>query len=412
MEDWLESINNSKEFKKRGKNWNAPLIIKFEPVPNLLRENNTTGIFLDLKYGECKDLRYSKENDEDICDVILSADEATWIQLMEKGGDPTSMILKNRLSLKKGSLILLSTQSKAAKALLKMAPTSTIGEKRREEVIKPKSRTHFTTITDGLGLNSLPMQLFQKMKNNQVSGPPTIDYSKERESLKGLGKNEVKVVTHLLSLVLACKEASATHQLPLVQVISDERSIEEQMYMTSVLWEESNHLEFLTVYIKEVIKAKQLDQFHGPHFKSLIYDKLPQSTNLLKRDHSPFLQIKAWSILHIIVKRMIAKTCYLTLYKTLSENNILPGLQMGIINLKKDEARHETFASFSIKRTLDENTNLRESFEKEMEELFYDGTNIIQEIFTFYDDDSSLWIKKESLLDKSISEYQTAFKNV
>lgn len=412
MDEWIESINKSKEFKQKGKNWSAPLIIKFEPLPQLLKEKNTTGIYLDLKYGECKELRYSTKSDEDICDVILSADEKTWIQLMEKGADPASMILNNRLSLEKGSLILLSTQSKAAKALLKTAPTSNIGINRSKEIIKPKNRTHFTTTRKGVDLDSLPMQLFRESKLNKLLKPSTVEYSKEREGLKTLGVNEKKIIAHFLSLILACKEASIIDQTPLMQIIADEERVEEQMYMNSMLNDESNNLEFLTLYVKEVIGNQKLDQFHGPHFKSLLYHKLPQTTNLLKSDPSPLAQIKACLILNIIVKRIIAKTCYLTFYESLSVKNILPDLQKGILDLVENEKRHETFASYFINRVLDGDKNLREPFEKEMQDLFYDGTNIIQEIFTFYDDEDSIEIKKERMLNKAIAEYQNALSGL
>ena len=84
MEQWKVSINESEDYKKKGESWNAPIVLKVEPKPTPISENSATGIYLDLKYGECLDLRYATDKDEELCDLILEADSSTWINLIEK----------------------------------------------------------------------------------------------------------------------------------------------------------------------------------------------------------------------------------------------------------------------------------------------------------------------------------------
>lgn len=409
LKEWFDSINNSKEFKQKGKNWNAPLILKFDPLPNHFKKNEATGFYLNLKYGECIELRYSNFKDEESSDVILKADEKTWIHLMEKGADPTSMIMNNQLSLEKGSLILLSTQSKAAKALLKTAP---IGINRSKVIIKPKNRTHYKTTNTGLNEKSLPLRLFRtRSAGNLMSS--NFDPSKDLKDWEELDEMDQILISHIFSLILGCKEASSIYHLPLIQIIAEEGRIEEQMCMTSILWDESNHLEYLSAYNNKVLETSQnLEQYHGEHFKYLLYKKLPQTAALLKTDHSPLSQIKTYAILNIIVKSMIANSCFKVLYDLMHQQNILPGLKNSINKIIQDESAHQTFTFYLINHLLNENKDLEEIVEKELDELLYDGTNIIQEIFTFYEDGSSLGLKKKSFLTKAITEYQNYISNL
>jgi len=60
ISEWKKSINKSDDYKKKGKGWNAPLIIKFDPVPEIFKENDAIGIYLNLKYGSVKKLAMRK----------------------------------------------------------------------------------------------------------------------------------------------------------------------------------------------------------------------------------------------------------------------------------------------------------------------------------------------------------------
>lgn len=407
MQTWFENINNSKEYKQKAKNWNAPLIIKFEPLPEIFSNNKATGIFLNLKYGECNELRYSTENDEDSCDVILSANEKTWIQLMKKGADPTSMILNKQLSLEKGSLILLSTQRKAAKALLKTAPTLSVKPNSNNEIIKPKNRTHFKTTRAGLNDESLPLKLFKISGDYGYLLSGNIDQSKDKYDWSELDEEEQIFITHFMSLLIGCKEASSIFHLPLVQIVADEGRIEEQMFFSSLLWDESNHLEFLSNYSKRVIGFKQnFELYHGDHFKNLFFQKLSHSVNLLKTNPTPALQIKISATLNIIVKDMITKSCCKVLKTVLIEQDILPGLKITLTRIIQKESVHQTFALYFIKRLLNKNNNLMGILEKELDQLLNDGTNVIQEIFTFYEDEIPFGVKRKPILVKAIKSYQ------
>ncbi len=410
---WQQAINNSNDFKRKAKNWNAPLILKFDPLPEQFKDEDAIGFFLNLKYGECTELRYARKNDSDISDVILSADEETWIRLIEDKKDPTSSIMNGRLKLEKGSLVLLSTRKKAAKSLLETAPVFKESQQKREFVERVKKRStedsvhkHFKTAKTGLNLYSYPMQLFQKAKQFGIWNPADIDFEKDKKDWDNLTDDEKKILIHLAALFIAGEEAVTLDLLPLIQAIAREGRIEEEIFLTSFLWEEAKHTEFFSLFVRDVIGYQpDFEKYHAPFYKRVFYEKLPADLNRLNTDVSPLAQLKASGTYNMIVEGTLAETGYAAFSKMLNENQLLPGLQEGIIKLKQDESRHIAFGIYLIKRLLEENPDQKTAFENHLEELLDDATNIIHEIFEPYDI-VPFGLDKEWFLNYAIRQYQ------
>lgn len=411
LKKWQTSINESDDYRKKGKTWNAPLVLKMNPVPEILEKNDATGIYLDLSYGECLELRYSTEKDEQESSLVLEANSSTWIRLIEKGKDPTMSILQNKIKLVKGSLVLLSTQRKAAEALLKTAPipgrqpSATNGHQTTDEP-KLKPHTSFTTTSRGLDFESFPMKLFQKAKIYGIWNPADIDLTADKKQWNEFSNDEQTIVIHLTALFMAGEEAVTLDLLPLIQTIAQEGRIEEEIFLTSFLWEEAKHTEFFSNYVQQVmVEAINLESYHGPMYKSLFYEKLPNALNALHNDRSTRAQLKAAITYNMIVEGTLAETGYAAFSKMLQENNLLPGLLEGIEKLKQDESRHIAYGLFLINRLLDEDPDQTDAVEKELEDLLYDATNIIHEIFSRYDD-VPFGLEKDWFLNHAIQQFQ------
>lgn len=392
LDAWKESIRNSESYRKAGANWNAPLIIKINPKSSHLENEGAIGIYLNLSYGECKELRYASESDEDKTDIILSAREAVWIELIEKNKDPTMAIMKGAIKIEKGSLITLSTHRKAAAALLKTAPSIYEGiplvKQKISTVPDQKSPAHqqFVTTSRGLDHDSFPMKLFQKAKQFGTWNPSEINLTVDIEQWKGFSTEEKRILTHLCALFMAGEEAVTLDLLPLIQVIAKEKRIEEEIFLTSFLWEEAKHTEFFSLYVQTVMTDHpDFENFHKPMYRKLFYEKLPSALQNLTDDQSPSAQLRAAGTYNLIVEGTLAETGYEAFSKMLTENSLLPGMQEGILKLKQDESRHIAYGLYLINRLLHDNPVLRDDFEKRLEELVYDATNIIHEIFSQYD---------------------------
>jgi len=412
VEAWHTSINNSKKYKQAGKSWNAPLILKIEPKPKQIEDPEAIGIYMNLSYGNCLEMRYATKDDISSVDIILTAEDSTWIEMIEKRKDPTMAMLKSRIKVEKGSLISLSTQRRAATALLQTAPTMYDGvpipsEKiAKTETLEDPAHTSFATTSRGLNLDSFPMKLFQKAKQFGVWDPADIELSKDKEQWKTFTPEEKRILSHLCGLFMAGEEAVTLDLLPLIQVIAKEGRIEEEIFLTSFLWEEAKHTEFFSRYVQTVMTENpNFEQFHKPMYKILFYEKLPRALNALMTDSSPKAQLKASATYNMIVEGTLAETGYAAFSKMLTDNDLLPGMQEGINKLKQDESRHIAYAIFLINRLLDENPNHGEDLELLLDELLYDATNIIQEIFSQYKV-VPFGLKQDWFLDHAIKQFQ------
>lgn len=411
MEEWKQSINKSDDYKKKGKTWNAPIVLKVKPQPEPIKEADATGIYLNLSYGECLELRYSTAKDEQNCNFILEADNKTWINLIEKGKDPTMSILKNSVKLKKGSLIMLSTQRKAAEALLKTAPT--LQYRRGGAIESPAGQTEqdpshssFKTTSRGLDFESFPMKLFQKAKIYGIWNPADIDLSADQTQWIEFTADEQRILIHLSSLFMAGEEAVTLDILPLIQTIAREGRIEEEIYLTSFLGEEAKHTEFFSMYVQQVMTGpNDFESFHKPMYKILFYEKLPRALHALDNDTSARAQLKAAATYNMIVEGTLAETGYAAFSKMLGDYDLLPGLLEGIEKLKQDESRHIAFGIYLINRLIDDNPELGSELEDLLEELLYDATNIIHEIFSQYET-VPFGLEKEWFLNHAIQQFQ------
>lgn len=413
LNEWKSSLRSDDNYRKKGSNWNAPVLLRVDPFIHKMKEAGTIGFFLDLQYGECREMRFATEKDVDKSDVILSADPQTWIRLIEGRKDPTLFIMKGSLKLEKGSLVMLSMQKEAAKALLATAPSKQRTEvdgpapsESKSAVEKNGSSKQFSTVTRGIDHESFPMKLFQKAKRFGIWDPVQISLEKDKQDWSGLQEDEKGILLHLTSLFMAGEEAVTVDLLPLIQTVASENRIEEEIFLTSFLWEEAKHTEFFSRFVNEVIEGNpDFESFHAPLYKKLFYDRLTHDLQRLKVDSSPIAQLKASGTYNMVVEGTLAETGYEAYYRMLEEHDLLPGLREGITKLKQDESRHIAFGIYFINRLLNENPELKTAFEDHLEELLDMATGVIHEIFEPYEV-VPFGLEKEWFLNYAVKQFQ------
>jgi len=189
-------------------------------------------------------------------------------------------------------------------------------------------------------------------------------------------------------------------------VISNEGRLEEEIYLTSFLWEEAKHVEFFSLYQQNVYNGiSNSERFHGPFYKNIFYEKLPEALSSLDIDPSPSNQLKASITYNMIVEGTLAETGYAAFYNMLEDRDLMPGLREGLNKLKQDESRHIAYGLYLINRILDENPELKETAEDLLTTLLNDATNIIHEIFEPYDV-IPFDLEKEWFLNYAIKQFQ------
>jgi len=234
LDAWAESIRNSGKYRKAGANWNAPLIIRIKPKPEGFEDDHAVGIYLHLSYGECKELRYAYESDIEKTDFILTANDTTWINIIENSKDPTMAIMMGSIKIEKGSLITLSTHQRAASELLKTAPSVYEGiplvKQKISTVPDPTNSNHqrFVTTSKGLDHESFPMKLFQKAKQFGTWNPSDINLTADVDQWKTFSDEEKQILTHLCSLFMAGEEAVTLDLLPLIQSLQKKSELKRK----------------------------------------------------------------------------------------------------------------------------------------------------------------------------------------
>ena len=248
------------------------------------------------------------------------------------------------------------------------------------------SHTSFVTTTRGLNRESPPMRLFEKAKKLGVWNPSDIDFSKDKQDWAGLNNEEKDLILHLLSLFVAGEEAVTLDLLPLMQAIAQEGRIEEELFLTTFLFEEAKHVDFFRRFMDEVAPADMdLSRFHGDNYRQIFYEALPNALNALRTDPSPASQIQASVTYNMVVEGVLAETGYHAFFTMLERNDLLPGLRKGISLLKQDESRHIAYGVYLLSRLIAEHPQEWDNLQMQMNTLLPSAIGVIGDAFAIYE---------------------------
>jgi len=250
-----------------------------------------------------------------------------------------------------------------------------------------KKHQQFVTTSRGLARQSPPMRLFEKAKKFGIWNPSEIDFTQDKADWQKLKTDEKDLVLRLTSLFAAGEEAVTLDLLPLMFAIANEGRIEEEMFLTTFLWEEAKHTDFFQRFLNEVlnISGEDLAHYHTPNYSKIVYEALPQALTHLMNDQSPEAQIVASVTYNMIVEGVLAEIGYYTYFSMLKDNNLMPGNTWGIQKLKQDESRHIAYGIFLISRLVAEHPHLWDAAEATMNELLLPAVGVVNEIFDLYD---------------------------
>lgn len=244
----------------------------------------------------------------------------------------------------------------------------------------------FATTSRGLQRDTPPMRLFEKAKRFGIWNPSDIDFSQDRADWQRLTEPERDVILRLTSQFQAGEEAVTLDLLPLIMAVAKEGRIEEEMFLTTFLWEEAKHTDFFSRFFSEVTGPPgDLERYHLPSYRTIFYEALPQALNRLMTDPSPEAQLVASVTYNMIVEGVLAETGYHIYYTTLRSNNLMPGTTQGIDLLKQDESRHIAYGIFLISRLIAEHPHLWELAESTMNTLLIPALGTVSEAFEQYD---------------------------
>ena len=241
----------------------------------------------------------------------------------------------------------------------------------------------------GLDWDSIPMRLFQKAKKLGTWDPQAIDFTQDGADWAAFDDVERDFLLRTLALFQAGEEGVTLDLLPLIMVIAGEGRIEEEIFLTSFLWEEAKHVEFFRRWLDQVALARgDLERYLTPSYRHLFTVELPSALNALRTDHSIEAQIRASVTYNMIIEGVLAETGYHGFRQSLETNGKLPGLLDGIRLIARDESRHIRYGVFLINRLINTSPTGWEVMNQRMNELFGPALGVISEFWDGnYDDE-------------------------
>ena len=123
-EDWLteyvDRINESKEYEEAAATWEGDLSYVFEREPDK-GVSDDVWVWIDLWHGKCRGARYAVTQDEgEKARFIIRAPYSRWKEVIRKELDPIKGMMQGKLKLK-GDLPTIVRYVKAANELVNIA---------------------------------------------------------------------------------------------------------------------------------------------------------------------------------------------------------------------------------------------------------------------------------------------------
>jgi ribonucleoside-diphosphate reductase beta chain len=257
------------------------------------------------------------------------------------------------------------------------------------------------------------MRLWQKAKRLGTWDPAAIDLAVDREHWQQFTPVEREFLLRTLALFQAGEEAVTIDLLPLIDTIAAEGRIEEEMYLTSFLWEEAKHVELFRRWLDEVAGARgDLWGYVTPSYEVLFTEELPRSMNALRTDRSPEAQIRASTTYNMIIEGVLAETGYHGFRESLKANgNLLPGLLEGITLVARDESRHIRYGVYLLNRLIATTPGGWEVMNERMNELLGPAMGVVSEFWEHFDpNDAPFGQEMQTFLNYASTQFDRRMK--
>ncbi|MCS6847147.1 MAG: R2-like ligand-binding oxidase [Anaerolineae bacterium] len=231
----------------------------------------------------------------------------------------------------------------------------------------------------------LPLSLYHKAKQ-LVWDPRDIDLAQDVRDWQRMDERERDIIVRLSAQFLGGEVAVAHDLTPLLVAVRRQGGLlEEEMFLTTQLFEESKHVEWFDRW-HSVIGAPATVA-PSPPYRQLFEVELPAALGRLLHDGSPRAQVEAIATYHIIVEGVLAETGYHGYARALRDHGLMPGTVRGVELVQRDEARHIAYGLYALARLLSREPALWDALMARLNALLPLALEIVSETFAPYGDD-------------------------
>ena len=212
--------------------------------------------------------------------------------------------------------------------------------------------------------------------------PLFIDLTHDAVDWEALDQAERDFLLRLTALCRAGDEGAALSLLPLMMVKDDEQRLEEELRLTSFLWEEAKHVEIFRRFFAEVAPdSAQLGGHRSIAYCALVHDELPASLMRLRTDGTPAAQAEALAVYDLIVVGVLAETGYRAYAEWLGGGTRMPGMRDAVDHLSRDAAGHLEESVTRLTLMVAEHGGVRDVIERRTASLIGPALDVVEEVF-------------------------------
>jgi len=195
--------------------------------------------------------------------------------------------------------------------------------------------------------------------------PAEVDLSADAAALAAADPSELDGLRAALGKFGAGEQAVTEDLAPLARVLDP---VEDQLFVTTQLYEEAKHADFFDRYWREVIHEAEAElglarsSPTDPAWFNDAYDELfarnERAMARLLDDDTPENRVRAYCHYHLVVEGVLAQTGYYGLTRVygdeFEDSPTLPGLVEGIDMIRGDEGRHVGFGMAKLEDLVDD----------------------------------------------------------
>lgn len=191
--------------------------------------------------------------------------------------------------------------------------------------------------------------------------PHDIPLETDRERVARFNDTGFDAFRRPLALFGAGEQAVAEDLAPLAVVLDD---VNDQLFITTQLYEEAKHTDFFDRYWRNVIHPEEdrrglarstpyEDRWFNDAYLEL-FDRNQRAMDRLLTDDTPATRAIAYCHYHLTIEGILAQTGYYGLQTSYGPDSVpelpyLPGLHEGLSSIRSDEGRHVGFGMTKLK---------------------------------------------------------------
>ncbi|WP_420455596.1 R2-like ligand-binding oxidase [Rubrivirga sp.] len=266
----------------------------------------------------------------------------------------------------------------------------------------------FKTTREGIDHGLRPMRLFAKAKTLGTWDPAAIDLAQDAADWRTLSDPEQDLLLRLSAQFGAGEESVTTDLLPLLGWAAAQGRLEDELFLTSYLWEEAKHVEAFDRFLREVARFEgDLEAYLTPAYRAHFADAQPAAMDRLRGDHSTEALVDALVTYQMGTEGILAETGYHAYYTVLQERGILPGMQQIVQLIQRDESRHVGYGIYLLSRLIAEHGDaVWDQVEARLAEVLMGAMQVVAEMLAPYGDDVPFGLSVDPFLAFAQGQFQ------